>query len=98
MVQSTKGALQERWTLTYVNSEFRQIQVKLTEEPQTHCDARRDGRDEVIKTTVCWCQQLESPEADVIEGLVINAEGLVGVLDEPMHGESGIVGLERSTY
>jgi hypothetical protein len=33
-----------------------------------------------------------------IKGLVINAGGLVGVLDELMHGESGIVGLECQTY
>jgi hypothetical protein len=52
----------------------------------------------VVETTARWCQQLESPEADVIEGLVINAKGLVGVLDEPMHRESGIVGLECSIY
>jgi hypothetical protein len=52
----------------------------------------------VVEITVCWRRQLESPEADVIEGLVINAKGLVGVLDEPMHGESGIVGLECSIY
>ena len=39
--------------------------------------------------------QLESAEADVIQRLVIDAEGLVGVLDELVDGESGVVGLNN---
>jgi hypothetical protein len=89
IVRSTKGTLQERRILTHVNG---------TGEAQARCDARYDDGDEVVKVTVCWCLHVESPEADAIEGLIINAEGLVGVLDELMHGESGIVGLECLTY
>lgn len=40
--------------------------------------------------------QLESAEADVVQRLVINAEGLVGVLNELVDGEGGIVGLNNS--
>ena len=36
-----------------------------------------------------------SPEADVIESLIVNAEALVSVLHQLMHGESGIVGLHH---
>ena len=36
-----------------------------------------------------------SPEADVIEGLVVDAIGLVRVLDQLMDGEGGVVGLDH---
>jgi len=48
----------------------------------------------VVEITVGGGGELEGAEADVIESLVINAEGLVRVLDELVDGEGGIVGLE----
>ena len=36
------------------------------------------------------------PEADVVEGLVVNTVGLIGVLDQLMDGEGGVVGLHHS--
>jgi hypothetical protein len=45
----------------------------------------------VVEVTVRWVGQLESTHADVVESLVINAEGLVGVLDQLMNGKSGVV-------
>ena len=38
---------------------------------------------------------LVSPEANVIEGLVVDAIGLVRVLDQLMDGEGGVVGLDH---
>ena len=35
------------------------------------------------------------PEADVVEGLVVDAVGLVGVLDELVHGQGRIVRLNH---
>jgi len=35
------------------------------------------------------------PEADVVEGLVVDAEGLVRVLDQLVHGEGGVVRLDN---
>jgi hypothetical protein len=40
--------------------------------------------------------ELEGPEADVIEGLIVKDEGLIRVLDELMDREGGIVGLDDS--
>ena len=36
---------------------------------------------------------LKGSEADVIQGLVVNHEGLVGVLDQLVQGQGGVVGL-----
>ena len=40
--------------------------------------------------------ELEGPEADIVEGLVIDAEGLVRVLDELVDGEGSVVRLDDS--
>merc|ERR1712079_578300 len=49
--------------------------------------------DEVVKITVGGGGELEGTEADIVEGLVVNAHDIVGVLDELMDGEGSVVGL-----
>ena len=46
----------------------------------------------MVKIAVCWCRQFEFREADIIKGLVINAERFIGIL---VNRKGGIVGLER---
>jgi hypothetical protein len=77
--------IQEKRTLTHVDSELPQIRVELTREPQARCNTGHDDRDKVVEITVCWCRQFESPKADVVESLIINAESLVRVLYKLMH-------------
>ena len=47
----------------------------------------------MVEVAVCWCRKLQGPEADVVESLVIDAEGLVRVLDELVNGQGGVVRL-----
>ena len=47
----------------------------------------------MVKITVGWGGELKGSEADVVEGLVVNAHDLVGVFDELMDREGGVVGL-----
>ena len=47
----------------------------------------------MVKITVGGGGELESSEADIVEGLVIDAHNLISVLDELMDGEGGVVGL-----
>ena len=51
-----------------------------------------DG-DKVVEVAICRSGKLEGTEADVVQCLVVNAEGLIRVLNELMHGESGVVRL-----
>ena len=37
--------------------------------------------------------ELQCPEADIVESLVIDTEGLIGVLNKLVNGESGVVWL-----
>ncbi|OXU22589.1 hypothetical protein TSAR_000624 [Trichomalopsis sarcophagae] len=62
--------------------------------PEASCDTGHCERYEMVEVTVCGCGELERSEADIVECLVVNAVGLVGVLDELVHGEGGVVGLD----
>ena len=48
----------------------------------------------MVKITVGGGGELEGSEADIVKGLVVNAHDLIGVLDELMDGEGGVVGLD----
>lgn len=76
-----------------VDGHLAEVRVKLTRESQTSGDPGHDDRNQMVQVIVGRGGQLESAEADIVQGLVINAKGLVGVLNELVDGESGVVGL-----
>merc|ERR1719409_2316062 len=77
-----------------VDSELSQVRVELTWEAEAAGDTGESGRDQVVKITVGGGGELEGSEADIVEGLVVNAHDLIGVLDELMDREGGVVGLD----
>merc|ERR1712100_734021 len=76
-----------------VNGELSEIGVELTGESEAAGDTGEGGRDEMVKITVGGGGELEGSEADIVEGFVINAHDLIGVLDELMDREGGVVRL-----
>ena len=47
----------------------------------------------MVKITIGWGGELEGSEADIVKSLVVNAHDLIGVLDELMDREGGVVWL-----
>merc|ERR1712232_909884 len=82
------------WEWHEVDSELSQVRVELTWESQTAGDSRKSGRNEMVQITIGWGGELEGSEADIVESFVINAHDIVGVLDELMDGEGGVVWLD----
>jgi len=76
-----------------VHGELSQVRVELTGETEAAGDTGEGGGHEMVKITVGGGGELEGSEADIVEGLVVNAHNIIGVLDELMHGEGGVVGL-----
>ena len=64
--------------------------------PEGACGSGDGGGDKVVEVTVRGGGELEGAEANVVEGLVVESEALVGVLDELVDRESGVVGLDDS--
>ena len=50
----------------------------------------------MVEVTIGWGGQLQGAEADVIEGLIVDAESLISVLNQLVHREGGVVGLHHS--
>lgn len=51
----------------------------------------------MIQVAVSGCRQLQCPEANVIEGFVVDTESFIGVLDKLVNGEGCIIGLRIGT-
>ncbi|GMT02413.1 hypothetical protein PENTCL1PPCAC_24587, partial [Pristionchus entomophagus] len=78
----------------HVDSEFAEIGVELAWESQAGRHSRHRHRHQVVEISVAWVLELEGTEADVVESLVVDAECLVRVLDQLVHGERRVVGLD----
>lgn len=79
----------------HVDSQFPQISVKLTGVAQTSRNTAHGTRDKVVEVSICGCGELQRAEADVIESLIINAVGLICVLNQLMHRQGGVVRLNN---
>ncbi len=65
-----------------VDGHLAEVRVELTRESQTGGDTRHNDGNKMVQVIVCRCGQLESAETDVVQRLVVNAKGLVRVLNE----------------
>ena len=84
----------ESWEGHEVNGELSEIRVELTGESEATGDTGKSSRDEMVKITVGGGGELKGSEADIVKGLVIDAHDIIGVLNELMDGEGGVVGLD----
>ena len=76
-----------------VDSQLTQIRVQLTRETQAAGDAGHDSGHEVVQVTEGGGSELEGTEADVVQGLIVNAHDFISVFDQLVHRQSGVVWL-----
>merc|ERR1719230_709865 len=79
-----------------VNTELAKVGVELTRETEATGDTRHAGGAQVVEVAIGRGGELEGTEADVVQGLVVQAHALVGVLDKLVDGEGGVVWLNNS--
>ena len=78
----------------HVDGQLAEVAVELAGEAEAARRAADGGGDEVVQVAVRGGGQLEGAEADVVQGLVVQGEALVGVLHELVDGEGGVVRLD----
>mmetsp|Transcript_34709 Transcript_34709/g.81846 ORF Transcript_34709/g.81846 Transcript_34709/m.81846 type:complete len:406 (+) Transcript_34709:534-1751(+) len=79
----------------HVDGKLSEIAVQLTgESERAGCSGNGIGN-QVVEVAVGGVGELESAEANVVQGFVIEGERLVGVLNKLVNGESGVVGLDN---
>ncbi|KAI6748574.1 hypothetical protein HG530_015347 [Fusarium avenaceum] len=80
----------------HVDGKLSEVRVQLTRETETGGDTGHNSGDEVVEVTVGGVRQLQGSHANVVEGFVVDTERLIGVLDQLVDGESGVIGLNDS--
>merc|ERR1711988_361815 len=83
----------QTWEWNEIHSELTKISVQLTREAQASCYTAHGCTDEVVQITVSWCGQLQGPETDVIQSLVVQQHALVCIFDQLVERKHGIVRL-----
>jgi hypothetical protein len=66
----------------HVNGEFSKIRVELTRETETSGDTRHNCRDEVVEISIGGRIEFEGTNANIIQSLIVNTEGLIRVFNE----------------
>jgi len=85
----------DSWVWHQVGLELGDIDVQSTIESE-RSGQRGDGlSDEPVQVGVCWSLDIEISSADIIDGLVIKHDSNVGVLEEGVGGEDGVVWLNN---
>jgi len=75
-----------------VGLELSDVHVEGTVEPQGGGEGGDDLGDESVEVGVGGSLDVEVSSADVVDGLVVEHDGNVGVLQEGVGGEDGVVG------
>ena len=77
----------QTWEWHKVHCNLAQIAVQLSWEAQAAGHTTHSSRHQVVQVTVCWCGQLQSAEADIVQCFVVKQEGLIRVLHQLMKAQ-----------
>ena len=86
----------DTWVRHQVGLELSQIHVQGTVEPEGGGDGGHDLADQTVQVGVGGALDVQVTTADVVDGLVVDHKGAVGVLQGGMGGQDGVVGLHNS--
>ena len=86
----------DTWVWHQVGLELRQIDVQGAIEPQRGRDGADDLTNQTVQVGVGRTLDVKVTAADVVDGLVVDHEGAVGVLQGGMGGQDSVVWLDHS--
>jgi hypothetical protein len=78
-----------------VSLELVQVDVQGAIETEGSSDGRNDLGDQAVQVLVAGALNAEVTAADIVDGLVVDHEGAVGVLQGGVSGQDGVVGLNN---
>ena len=86
----------DTWVGHQVGLELSQIDIEGTIESQRSGDGGDDLANETVEVGVGGTLDVEVTSANIVDGLVVDHEGTVGVLEGGVSGKDGVVGLDNS--
>lgn len=86
----------DSWVWHQVGLELGDVDVEGTIESEGGSQGRDDLRDESVQVGVGWSLDVELSSANIVDGLVVQHDGNVSVLQEGVGGQDGVVRLDDS--
>jgi len=86
----------DTWVWDQVSLELSKIDVEGTIESEGCGDGRHNLTNQTIQIGVGWSFDIQVTSADIVDGLVVNHEGTVRVLQGGVGGEDGVVWFDNS--
>ena len=83
----------DSWVGYKIGLEFSNINVKGTIESEGGSEGGDNLSDKSVQVGVGWSLDIEVSSADIVDGLVVEHDGDIGVLKEGVSGEDGVVRL-----
>jgi len=87
----------DSWVWDQVGLELSDIDVKGTIESEGGSERGDNLSDESVQVSVGWSLNVEVSSADIVNGLIIDHDGDISVLEEGVSGEDGVVWLNNSS-
>merc|ERR1719229_1102403 len=78
-----------------VHRDLPEVAIELPGKAEARRNTAHGCAHQMVEVPICWRRELQRAEAYVIERLVVEEEALVGVLDELMEGQDGVIGLHH---
>ena len=85
----------DTWVGHQVGLELSQVDVEGTVESQRGGDRADNLTDQPIQVGIAWSIDIQVASADIVDGLIVDHEGTVGVLKGGVGGQDRIVGLDH---
>jgi len=85
----------DSWVWDQVSLELSDIDVKGTIESEGGSEGGDNLSDESVQVGVGWSLDIEVSSADIVNGLIVDHDGDISVLEEGVSGEDGVVWLNN---
>jgi len=85
----------DSWVWDQVSLELSDIDVKSTIESEGGSEGGDNLSDESVQVGVGWSLDIEVSSADIVNGLIVDHDGDISVLEEGVSGEDGVVWLNN---
>jgi len=85
----------DSWIWDQVSLELSDINIKGTVESEGGSEGGDNLSDKSVQVGVGWSLDIEVSSADIVNGLVIDHDGDISVLEEGVSGEDGVVWLNN---
>ena len=86
----------DTWVGYQVGLELSQVHIEGTVEPEGGGDGGDDLTNQSVQVGVGWSLDIQVTSTDIVDSLVVDHEGTVGVLEGGVSGQNGVVGLDDS--